>query len=181
MSKILFLFLKNKNKFKDKTETELNEIKQLYPDYFLKVEEYDFKLYIYVTNSKKDITSDIKKDITDNTKKEEKPELEIKINYKYTISTPHLNHSIEIFMNKTDDHMSLVSQFHLPCVRAFYNGENVYMTPSCVSAHMTLMNIDYKYFAGSKDPIEIINKNRMRGFGTWLNETEIKNLIKYSS
>ena len=162
-----------KNKFKDKTPSELDEIKQLHPDYFLKVEEYDFKLYIYVTNSKKDITSD--------TKKEEKQELEIKINYKYTISSPHLNHSIEIFMNKTDDHMSLVSQFHLPCVRAFYNGENVYMTPSCVSAHMTLMNIDYKYFAGSKDPIEIINKNRMRGFGTWLNETEIKSLITYSS
>lgn len=42
------------------------------------------------------------------------------------------------------------------------------------------MNIDYKYVAGSTDPMEIINKNRMRGFGTWLNETEIKDLIKYS-
>jgi hypothetical protein len=77
--------------------------------------------------------------------------------------------------------MNAVSQFHLPCVRALYNGTNVYMTPSCISAHLTYMNIDYKYFAGTKDPIEIINKYRMRGFGTWLNEEEIKDLMNYST
>ena len=54
------------------------------------------------------------------------------------------------------------------------------MTPSCISAHLTYMNIDYKYFAGSRDPIDIINKYRMRGFGTWLNENEKKILLKYS-
>ena len=53
------------------------------------------------------------------------------------------------------------------------------MTPSCISAHMTYMNIDYKYFSGSKDPINIINKYRMRGFGTWLNKNEIGTYIKY--
>jgi hypothetical protein len=42
------------------------------------------------------------------------------------------------------------------------------------------MNIDYKYFAGSRDPIDIINKYRMRGFGTWLNEEEKIVLLKYS-
>jgi hypothetical protein len=83
-------------------------------------------------------------------------------------------------MAKGDDFMTLVSQFHLPCVRAYYDGYNVYMTPSCISAHMTYMNLDYKYFAGSKDPIEIINKNRMRGFGTWLNRNEIENYVEYS-
>ena len=54
------------------------------------------------------------------------------------------------------------------------------MTPSCVSAHLTFINIDYKYFAGSRDPIDIINKYRMRGFGTWLNENEKNILMKYS-
>jgi len=42
------------------------------------------------------------------------------------------------------------------------------------------MNIDYKYMAGSKDPLDIINKNRMRGFGTWLNSDEKKLFVKYS-
>jgi hypothetical protein len=173
------------NKFKDTSKEELDKLKDNYPDYFLKAEEYDYKIHIYGTANKFNKKEDTNKKEVDTNKKEEttykKPELEIKINYKYSITSPHFNHALEMFMNKTDDHMSLVSQFHLPCVRAFYNGENVYMTPSCIFAHMTLMNIDYKYFAGSKDPIEIINKNRMRGFGTWLNENEIKNLIRYSA
>ena len=43
------------------------------------------------------------------------------------------------------------------------------------------MNIDYKYFAGAKDPIEIINKYRMRGFGTYLNGKEKIRMTEYSS
>jgi hypothetical protein len=74
--------------------------------------------------------------------------------------------------------MTSVANFHMPCVRAYYDG-NVYMTPSFISAHMTFMNIDYKYFAGVRDPIEIINKYRMRGFGVWLNKNEISTYIKY--
>ena len=74
-----------------------------------------------------------------------------------------------------------MSRFHLPIVRSYYDGSEIYLTPSCVFACMTLLNIDYKYFAGSKDPIEIINKYRMRGFGTILNEKEIVRLIEYSS
>jgi len=115
------------------------------------------------------------------TNNKERKDIEIKINYKFKIKSPHLNHQLELFMSKGEDHMNLVSQFHLPCVRAVYTGDNVYMTPSCIFANMTYMNIDYKYFAGSKDPIDIINKNRMRGFGTWLNENEIDNFVKYSS
>jgi hypothetical protein len=105
--------------------------------------------------------------------------ISLTFSFKLRIISAQLDHDLEIFPIKKDDFMSTVSQFHMPCVRAYYNG-NVYLTPSCISAHMTFMNIDYKYFAGSKDPIEIINKYRMRGFGTWLNENEIKQFIKYS-
>ena len=42
------------------------------------------------------------------------------------------------------------------------------------------MNIDYKYISGSKDPFNILNKYRMRGFGTWLNKTEKKMIFEYS-
>ncbi len=101
-------------------------------------------------------------------------------NFKVKITCPHLSHDFEIFPNKKEDHMSLVANFHMPCVRAYYNG-NVYMTPSFITAHMTYMNIDYKYVAGNKDPLEIINKYRMRGFGTWLNNNEITTYIKYIS
>ncbi len=100
--------------------------------------------------------------------------------FKARIIAPQLNHDFELFPVFKDDFMNTVANFHMPCVRAYYNGDNVYMTPSFVSAHMTLMNIDYKYFAGSKDPINIINKYRMRGFGCWLNKSELETYIKYN-
>lgn len=102
------------------------------------------------------------------------------MNYKYTIKSPHLLHNIEIFQVRYDDFFATVSRFHLPCVRAYYNGSNVYMTPSFITSQMTFMNIDYKYFAGTKDPIEIINKYRMRGYGTWLSPAEIRQYNTYS-
>jgi hypothetical protein len=145
---------------KDFNEEEKENLKKQYPDYFKEFDELVIKIHIN-TNSEN----------TENT---------IKINYKYRITSPYLNHPLEIFKINGPCQMGIVSQFHLPCVRAFYDGSNVYMTPSCISAHLTYMNIDYKYVAGSTEPMEIINKNRMRGFGTWLNETEIKDLMKYS-
>lgn len=145
---------------KDFNEEEKENLKKHYLDYFKEVDEFSIKIHININS--------------------ENTENNIKINYKYRITSPWLNHPLEIFKINGACQMGIVSQFHLPCVRAFYNGTNVYMTPSCISAHLTYMNIDYKYVAGSTDPMEIINKNRMRGFGTWLNETEIKDLIKYS-
>ena len=100
-------------------------------------------------------------------------------NFKIRIAGPHLTHDFEMFPIYKNDFMTTVANFHMPCVRAYYDGNNVYMTPSCISAHMTYMNIDYKYFAGSKDPISIINKYRMRGFGVFLNKDEIETYIKF--
>jgi hypothetical protein len=107
-------------------------------------------------------------------------ELNIAINFKYKIKSPYLDYPLELFMVKYNDFFATVQTFHLPCVRAYYNGDNVYMTPSCITAHMTYINVDYKYFTGSCHPIEIINKYRMRGFGTWLNENEKVVFVKYS-
>jgi hypothetical protein len=101
-------------------------------------------------------------------------------NLKYKLSSDLLPRTIEIFKIKYDDFFSTVSTFHLPIVRAFYNGITVKMTPSCISACFTMINIDYKYFAGSKDPIEIINKYRCRGFGTILNDKEKMRFIQYN-
>ncbi|VVU94716.1 hypothetical protein CPAV1605_441 [seawater metagenome] len=114
---------------------------------------------------------------------DETQEVLFKVNegLKYKIESTFLHHGLEIFQIKYKDFFSTVSRFHLPCVRGYYNGDNVYLLPSCISAHMTFINMDYKYFAGSKDPIEIINKYRMRGFGTILNDEEKIHLIDYSS
>ena len=105
-----------------------------------------------------------------------------KENLKFKIVSKYLNHNFEFFKTKYEgSFFSTVSQFHLPCVRGFYNGKDVKLLPSCISAAMTLINIDYKYFAGSKDPIEIINKYRMRGYTTLLNDSERIRLVSYSN
>jgi hypothetical protein len=100
---------------------------------------------------------------------------------RFKITSPELAHTIEVFKTKYDDYFSCVSRFHLPCVRGYYDNNTVYLLPSCVTALMTHINIDYKYFAGSRDPINILNKYRMRGFGTIVNENEKKHIVEYNS
>jgi hypothetical protein len=41
------------------------------------------------------------------------------------------------------------------------------------------MNLDYKYISSNKHPLEIINKYRLRGFGTWLNSIEKQLMVDY--
>jgi hypothetical protein len=102
-------------------------------------------------------------------------------NLKFKISSPYLKHNFELFRIKYKSFFSTVARFHLPIVRAYYNGKKTFLLPTCISACMTMQNIDYKYFAGSKDPIEIINKYRSRGFGTYLNSKEKIRMIEYSA
>jgi len=106
-------------------------------------------------------------------------DIDLLFNFKTKLSCPYLDHDFEIFSIKGDEFFGVVNNFHLPCVRAYYTGKQVYMTPSCISAHLTYMNMNYKYVSGTKDPLEIINKYRMRGFGTYLNKTEIFLYLKY--
>jgi hypothetical protein len=60
------------------------------------------------------------------------------------------------------------------------NDITVKLMSSCITAMMTGINIDYKYFAGLRDPIEILNKYRMRGFGTFLNDSEKQHMLYYN-
>jgi len=87
---------------------------------------------------------------------------------------------IETFRIKDHDFFGAIARFHFPCVRAYYSGDNVYMLPSCITAMMTGLNIEYKYFAGIRNPIDIINKYLQRGFGVLLNKFEINLFLEYN-
>lgn len=145
------------------------DLMKKYPDLYT-FENVNFK--IYINRHKKDpefINPNQDKDIS------------LVFTYKYNITSPYLNHSLEIFPSKHDEFLQLVSKFHLPCVRAYYDGSDVYMTTSCVIAHMTNMNIDYKYFTGTKDQFDIISKYMMRGgWGLWMNQNEKELFTEYS-
>ena len=106
--------------------------------------------------------------------------LKISENIKFKLHSSKMLHSIEAFRVKGSSFFSVVARFHLPCVRAYYSGDNVYMLPSCITSMMTGINIDYKYFAGIRDPIDILNKYRMRGFGILLNDNEKQHMVYYN-
>jgi len=98
---------------------------------------------------------------------------------KYKISSNCLLHQLEVFRINEPEYFSCIARFHLPCVRAYYNGQNCYMLPSAVTAYHTLTNIDIKYCVGQNDPIEIIDKYRRRGYGIVLNQCEINQYLSY--
>jgi hypothetical protein len=182
---LVILFSKNNEKFKKATQNIKGNIEDKIDYNFLKekdelIHEDDNDFDLETDENWEDL-NEKKNDIyiTEN----DTQEILFKVNegLKYKIESAFLNHSLEIFQIKYSDFFSTVSRFHLPCVRGYYNGDNVYLLPSCISAHMTFINMDYKYFAGAKDPIEIINKYRMRGFGTILNDQEKLHLVDYSS
>lgn len=185
------------NLFEEYSKEEFEKIKSMHPELF---EDNDTILQLHMSKGKKQVVDvrspielseeDFDKILDDNIEEfspeEEKciqeqnyDDLGINISFKVKISSNHIQRELELFSIFGEDFFALVSKFHMPCVRSFYDGEDVYLTPSCISAHMTYMNLDYKYFAGSKDPIEIILKYRMRGFGTFLNRKEIDKAIKY--
>lgn len=165
---------KSKELTKNMTADQIDKLKIKYPDIFT-IDTINFRIYINKVMDRKFIN-----ETTDTLIRSiYSQDIDLVFTYKYKIESPYLNHSLELFPIKYNDFMSVVSRFHLPCVRAYYNASNVYLTPSCISAHQTYMNIDYKYISGTKDPFDIINKNRMRGFGTWLNTNEKKQFLKY--
>jgi len=90
-----------------------------------------------------------------------------------------MKHPLEIFKIKGSEFFSCINRFHLPCVRSYYNGKTCYLTPSSITAYQLLCNIDFRYFIGSYDPINIIDKYRKRGYGIMLNKIEVKQYLSY--
>lgn len=117
-----------------------------------------FKYYVYTNDSDKPVTYGE--------------------NIKYHISSPLLTRKFEIFKIKYN-FLATVSRFHLPCVRGYYNGTNVYLIPSAISALITNKCMDYKYFAGLRSPFEIILKYNFRGFSIILNKKEMIKIVEY--
>lgn len=100
---------------------------------------------------------------------------------KFNIQSLDLLRPIEIFRTNYQDPFSKVAMFHLPIVRCYYDGNNIYMLPSCVGALMTGCNIDYNYHHGQQNKVDIFNKYKSRGYGVILNSNEINYVNKFNS
>ena len=157
-------------------------------DYFVHFSIHDFTIYlcdesIYDKYNKKETDIILRQsDFLNEEIRIEENKIVLKINNSIRLKF-HFNkigRQIEFFKTNSKDFFSLAAHFHLPTVRAYYQGDNVYMTPSCVTAMMTGINIEYKYFAGIRDPIDIINKYNQRGFGIVLNAIELEQYKKFN-
>jgi hypothetical protein len=100
-----------------------------------------------------------------------------KKSYKYLITGTKRN--IEIFRVYSMHPLGCVARFHFPAVRAAYNGDQVYLLPSCVSYLQTGVFSDYKWMASSTDSKELILKYYIRGGVCMLNPTETELLKQY--
>ena len=167
----------------DITNNNDNFLNPKYHELYIPVTIDNINVVLVTNKYKTDYTADSTPDNTPDNISDDNSDIIIfipKTNYKFRIKSAYLPRNLEFFQIRGGEFFSTVSKFHLPIVRSYFDGNNVYMCPSCITACMTFVNIDYKYFAGSKDPIEIVNKYRMRGFGTILNDSEINRLVKYS-
>jgi hypothetical protein len=99
---------------------------------------------------------------------------------KFKINATKMVRDVEMFKINDYDSFNTVARFHLPCVRAYYQNGKFYMLPSFITAMHTGINIDYKYFAGSRDPANICQKYISRGYGIVLNASEKKGILTYS-
>jgi hypothetical protein len=99
---------------------------------------------------------------------------------RFKISNPNTK-TFEIFKSRDSNFFSIVSRFHMGFVRALWNGKTVLCLPSYITSMMLQLAVDYKYFASVRDPIEIVNKYRSRGYGIILNGFEKLHMAYYNS
>ena len=93
---------------------------------------------------------------------------------RFRLTLPN-NVPIEVFRVKDGrNSMSLVYNFHVPCVRMAYDftQDDVFMLPSALHAGLTGVCLDVKYFASSSSPMQIVKKYISRGFSFILNRYE---------
>jgi len=162
-----------------RTKPEMYET-YVYTEYLKNVPVEDFRLYTldYDVDADEQKKSDYEKYVYNASNK-----LICKLveSIRFQIKSKGLNRSWEIFKSRNENIFSTVGKFHMGFVRACWNGSTLLCTPSFISSMMVQMSTDYKYFASVRDPIEIINKYRSRGFGIILNDSERIHMAYYNS
>lgn len=73
--------------------------------------------------------------------------------------------SVEIFMSAKTSCLT----HHIPAVRGYFDGKNIYCTPSCLAYTLPcyIDSLDhYHYFSGKKSPMSVLEKYHFRGLQT---------------
>lgn len=165
-------------------ETNKNTAGELIQEYLSPIPEEEFRLYSLDYELDIDVytTQDYEKYFYSSNDSGENKIITAKLSesIRFKVSNPNTK-TFEIFKSRDENFFSIVSRFHLGFVRAFWNGKTVKCLPSYISSMMLQFASDYKYFASIRDPIEIVNKYRSRGWGIILNQYERLHMAYYNS
>lgn len=172
---------------KEKKENKIIELNDLINEYLKPIPREEFRLYIldYDLNEDKMHKKDWEKyfylsDIMKVSEQENKLIGKLSESIRFKVITSN-SKTFEIFKSVNENFFSTVSRFHMGFVRAIWNGTTALCLPSYITSMMLQLAIDYKYFASIRDPIEIVNKYRSRGFGVILNDYEKLHMAYYNS
>lgn len=92
-------------------------------------------------------------------------------------ATPHAAAcKCDLYINSVER----VRRYHLPFVRAAFDGETVSIYPSCAVALGTRVNMDYDYIAGAKSPFSIVYKMWRRSFTLCVTKREQRQMRDYA-
>lgn len=167
-----------------KNSNKLNQY--VYKEYLSAIPSHEFRLYNFDYEIIEDIDQDYEKYIYGSTIKiglvdPNKIICKLSESIRFQIKSNQINRSWEIFKTHDTNFFSTISKFHMGFVRALWNGQTALCLPSYISAMMLQLSTDYKYFASIRNPIEIINKYRSRGYGIILNHDEKIHMAYYNS
>jgi hypothetical protein len=184
-SKYYIPWKKEQKKYLKKTKINIDIDNDLIRDYLKPIPEDEFRLYSlnYELETNKNTIQDYEKYFYSKNNSNTEFNLitgKLSESIRFKVSNPNTK-TLEIFKSRDENFFSVVSRFHMGFVRALWNGKTVLCMPTYISSMMLQLAMDYKYFASIRDPIEIVNKYRSRGFGIILNDYEKLHMAYYNS
>lgn len=187
-SKYYLPWKKEQKEYLEKSNKDMTNL--LIQEYLKPIPEEEFRLYsldyeldgnVYDTQDyEKYFYSSTNLSTNSNSSKSKLIMAKLSESIRFKVSNPNTK-TFEIFKSRDTNFFSVVSRFHMGFVRAFWNGKTLKCLPSYISSMMLQFASDYKYFASIRDPIEIVNKYRSRGFGIILNNYEKLHMAYYNS
>ena len=101
--------------------------------------------------------------------------------YKFILFSPIIMREIDLFMTHFPPHQ-LIQSFHMPCIRMYYDGDDIQATSECIIALTSRINVSYSYSISQNATVEdILMKYFERGINLMVSYSELSALRKKMS
>lgn len=97
----------------------------------------------------------------------------------FVIKSKSMVRNIRVYKTENDDFMTHAVKYNFSCLRGVYTGEQVYLTPSCITALMTGVVLDTRCYYKVENPLQLVLDYYARGFNVLLNEEQKIHIAEY--